>query len=580
MTSTSVRPSGFQQNPKDPNTAALLALIPGLGQLYNGETRKGILFMSVALVNMSLFLAMCFVDSILTNFRTFADANHMKPNVMLIRCLVEAHFGSVVSIILLGFFIAFVAYSVRDAYDHAALKRRKIYPDMVIELPEATSGSYMFHFAFMFSLFILAFFFLIPPPPSSQITDIEFIENQPEVHHKVHSPRRAEKNSIDAGKHNPQKPITAHSPAPKAPSPAATPSPHPPSPHKSATPTPKAAPAPTPRPSPSPHPSPSPSPSPAPAPSPHPSPSPSPMPRLAPTPVPMPSAAPTPHAMPRSAPSPMPTLAPSPMAHATGAGSAPSPTPMARPAGFAGLPSAAPSPIAMAHGAGGAPGFAPMPKLGGTAGGGAGAPMPIAVGGGGGGGGAAGAPSPVPVATSGGGRGGGGGGGGQSGAPAPMRAGGGHGGGGGGGGGSPFMAVQPALPRGGGAGGGGGSGQDGNPAPNNNRGRSTGAQADVDFGPYMADLQRRIKKHWFPPKGNESKKVVVVFKVHTGGELSDLRIDHSSGVQIADNAALKAVEDAAPFRPLPQGAPDNVDIQFTFDYNVFNGGGRGVFRQF
>jgi hypothetical protein len=40
------------------------------------------------------------------------------------------------------------------------------------------------------------------------------------------------------------------------------------------------------------------------------------------------------------------------------------------------------------------------------------------------------------------------------------------------------------------------------------------------------------------------------------------------------------VENAAPFRPLPAGAPEDVDIQFTFDYNVFGGGGRGVFRQF
>jgi TonB family protein len=561
----------------------MLSLIPGLGQLYNGETRKGFLFLAVALCNAILFLSMCFVDPLLTSFRGFADSYHMKPNVMLTRCLSEAHFGSVVSIILLGFFIAFIAYSVRDAFDHAALRRRQIYPDMVIELPEATSGSYMVHFSFMVALFILAFFFLIPPPPNAQITDIEFIENQPIVHHKVVSPRRAEHNSIDAGKHNPNKPITAHSPAPKAPTPAATPAPKP-APHHSETP--KPTPAPTPAPSPTPHPTPTPhpvahpSPAPSPAPAPHPSPSPSPMPKLAPTPVPMPSAAPTPKAMPHAAPSPMPTLAPSPMAHAAGVGSAPMPTPMARPSGFAGLPSAAPSPIAMAHGSGGAPGFAPMPKLGGTAGGGAGAPMPIAVGGGGGGGGASGAPSPVPVAVSGGGHGQGGGGGGAAGAPAPVRAG--HGGGsGGGGGGSPGLAVAPAVPRsGGGAGGGGGSGQEGNPAPNNNRGRSTGAQADVDFGPYMADLQRRIKKHWFPPKGNESKRVVVVFKIHTGGELSDLRIDHSSGVQIADNAALKAVEDAAPFRPLPTGAPDSVDIQFTFDYNVFNGGGHGTFRQF
>src|SRR5208282_1618395 len=102
----------------------------------------------------------------------------------------------------------------------------------------------------------------------------------------------------------------------------------------------------------------------------------------------------------------------------------------------------------------------------------------------------------------------------------------------------------------------------------------------VDFGPYMADLQRRIKRAWFPPKGNETKRVVLVFKVHSGGELSHLKLDKTSGLAIADEAAMKAVENAAPFHPLPNGAPKVVDIQFTFDYNVFVGNGHGQFRQF
>jgi TonB family protein len=96
----------------------------------------------------------------------------------------------------------------------------------------------------------------------------------------------------------------------------------------------------------------------------------------------------------------------------------------------------------------------------------------------------------------------------------------------------------------------------------------------------MADLQRRIKRQWFPPKGNESKRVKVVFKVHRDGQMSNLRMLVSSGLTIADQAALKAVENAAPFRNLPDGAPDDVDIEFTFDYNVFNGGGHGTFRSF
>ena len=114
----------------------------------------------------------------------------------------------------------------------------------------------------------------------------------------------------------------------------------------------------------------------------------------------------------------------------------------------------------------------------------------------------------------------------------------------------------------------------GNPDANNNPGGkpSVAAQADVDFGPYMADLQRRIKRAWFPPRGQESRRVKVIFQVHSQGELSNLRLEKSSQVAIADQAALAAVSNAAPFRPLPAGAPAVVDIEFTFDYNVFTGG--------
>ena len=185
----------------------------------------------------------------------------------------------------------------------------------------------------------------------------------------------------------------------------------------------------------------------------------------------------------------------------------------------------------------------------------------------------------MPIPSTGGGSSRYGGGGGGAAAPAPVRAGGGSRGGGSGGGG-PAVGVAPSVPRAGG--GGGGEGVQGNPEANGNpNGRpSLAAQQDVDFGPYMADLQRRIKRAWFPPKGQESKRVVVVFKIHRNGELSHLRLDHTSGMAIADQAALNAVQNAAPFRPLPPGAPEDVDIQFTFDYNVFGGGGHGSFRQF
>ncbi|MBS2004486.1 MAG: TonB C-terminal domain-containing protein [Cyanobacteria bacterium SZAS LIN-5] len=543
MTSTA-KPPGFHQSSKDPNMAAMLSIIPGFGQLYNGEQRKGMLFLAVAAINFIVFLLLLFTDPILRGLVEFGISNHMKPNRELVTSISQIHMGSPASLVVLGLFLSFVAFAIRDAYDHAALlQRRRIYPEYVMAMSEATSGSYLLHVAFMASFFVLAFFFLVPPPPKQQITDIEFIQNQPPVEHKVKSQRHAQKNSENAGKHDATKPVTAPSPAPKAPSkaaPAAKPTP------EKAAPTPKPTPTPSPKPTPTPvaRPTPTPpSPHPSPSPTPHPSPTPSPSPTPTPSPTPKPMAMPT----------------PTPFAHPS---ASPSPT-----------PSPSPSPLAFAHGGG--PSLSPVPKIGAGPGHGstaAPAPAPMSTGSGAAGGGP---PSPSPIAGGGAPRVGGGSG--PTAAPAPSRVG--RSGGGGSAGGGP-IAVAPSVPRP--TGGGGGEGVKGNPDANNNpNGRpSVAAQADVDFGPYMADLQRRIKRAWFPPKGNESKRVVVIFKVHRGGELSNLRLDKSSGVAIADQAALKAVENAAPFRPLPAGASDDVDIQFTFDYNVFSGGGHGTFRSF
>jgi TonB family protein len=97
---------------------------------------------------------------------------------------------------------------------------------------------------------------------------------------------------------------------------------------------------------------------------------------------------------------------------------------------------------------------------------------------------------------------------------------------------------------------------------------------DVDFSRFMETMQRQIKKGWFPPKGEESKRVVTVFKLARNGSMSDLRISQSSGVAAVDAAAKRAVESAFPFGRLPLGVPRHVDVEFKFDYNVFSGGDR------
>ncbi len=104
----------------------------------------------------------------------------------------------------------------------------------------------------------------------------------------------------------------------------------------------------------------------------------------------------------------------------------------------------------------------------------------------------------------------------------------------------------------------------------NNINSSVTSNNDPDFGPYMRELQRRIKMNWEPPKGNESKTVILLFKIAKDGRLISQSVIKSSGMPAADRAAMRAVNLTAPFKPLPQEYKgDSVDIQFTFDYNVF-----------
>ena len=116
-----------------------------------------------------------------------------------------------------------------------------------------------------------------------------------------------------------------------------------------------------------------------------------------------------------------------------------------------------------------------------------------------------------------------------------------------------------------------GHGNVGNPGPGNPHGTpGIDAVKQPDFGPYMRELQRRIKMNWDPPKGNESKRVVLLFSIAKDGRLLGVKVYKSSGLQAADKAAINAVEMTAPFKPLPsEYKRSSVDIQFTFDYNVF-----------
>ncbi len=106
------------------------------------------------------------------------------------------------------------------------------------------------------------------------------------------------------------------------------------------------------------------------------------------------------------------------------------------------------------------------------------------------------------------------------------------------------------------------------------------ATAEPDFGPYLAELQRRIRRNWQPPEDKQDKTVILLFTIARDGRLLNVSVKRSSGYGNADSAARQAVERSAPFRPLPaEFRNKSINVEFTFDYNVYTGRSGGISQQ-
>jgi len=447
----------FEQKPKskgtDPIIVAFYSIVPGIGQLYNGKTSKGIVFLVATFISLSMLYGSLnpastleFALVLLTICRFllgFIFKFDFHPSPAAESLMDSIKFGGSFSHLLVLTIVSFVIYSMVDAYLDAEKANQQFDYKIIstdstnFRFSESTASSYILHSIIFILLFLTSLFFVIPTKNREQITEIEFI--LPQIESKKPPPpetkRHSSVQSIDQGKHIPNKPVTPVTPSrPASPPPA--------------------------------------------------------VPKIIQQ---MISTLPKPIAQPQPMPVPKPV-----------------PKIVERPA----LTQAQPAPIQNTS---------PTQDL----------PKPAA-------------PAPEQPST-------------ESSSPGTV------------------SAVIPRVP---GVPGTGGLGVAGNPPPNAIPGAppSIAAKKDVDFGPYMNELQRRIKHAWRPPRGNESKRVIVTFKINRGGELSNLVIKKGSSFEPSDKAALLAIQNAAPFARLPEGAPNAVDIEFTFDYNVF--GASGSYKQY
>lgn len=89
-----------------------------------------------------------------------------------------------------------------------------------------------------------------------------------------------------------------------------------------------------------------------------------------------------------------------------------------------------------------------------------------------------------------------------------------------------------------------------------------------ELSAYRSALRREIERHKrYPNRARMMRKqgvVTVVFKINQAGQISDILVAKSSGVEELDNAAISAVNNARPIGSPPAGLGNQLTIPINF----------------
>ena len=84
---------------------------------------------------------------------------------------------------------------------------------------------------------------------------------------------------------------------------------------------------------------------------------------------------------------------------------------------------------------------------------------------------------------------------------------------------------------------------------------------DFTYGYYIDRLLSLIDANWVRPNMGSGVRAIISFRIQKDGSLSELRVAESSGYNAFDLAALRAVQNASPFPPLPRAyRHDNLGV--------------------
>ena len=90
---------------------------------------------------------------------------------------------------------------------------------------------------------------------------------------------------------------------------------------------------------------------------------------------------------------------------------------------------------------------------------------------------------------------------------------------------------------------------------------------DFPYAYYIRQIQQKIQERWMG-RAIPGQQPAVVFEIRRDGRLNMVAIDRTSGNAYYDQVALRAINDASPFPPLPDEFKKSmlrIGLQFVFD---------------
>ncbi len=74
---------------------------------------------------------------------------------------------------------------------------------------------------------------------------------------------------------------------------------------------------------------------------------------------------------------------------------------------------------------------------------------------------------------------------------------------------------------------------------------------DFTYGYYVDQLLAMIGGRWTRPRVDGQPETLLFFRIQRDGRVTDLALAETSGLRVFDDAAMRAVQEAAPLPPLP-----------------------------